>query len=444
MTSLSLNPLDDEERPYGGMKFYISEEDRIILRELVQKLDDALATATFKDAAEKLVDSFERNNSLLSRMIEVIESLHPSNIETIASGIAAVKKQLENIDKSIAGSETDSRLDEISNMLQESSAILERNLEILSKKDSATLSEIIGLKDTAEGLKEALSRNDNVSYEFDELKEKIMELKEMLSERDKNSQTDFSEINNLVQKIDILSQRNGILSSGITELKDMISQKDSEDIARFESISEAMNNIHKEVESEKSDMAALYDKIKDLRLEPVSEKDTKILESIKSDVFSLYDEIKNLKETVAEAKAKPVHASVKGLKTALKKIDELKASLEGVNSTVGAINALNSYLYSAYDINNLLLAMQTSASRMPEWAERKQKQLMSSIRSTLDELVDISIIKSLNESEKNIAQLTADVPADDELVKNRLDVLIKADKVSVIKEGDRIRYGVVE
>lgn len=401
MANVSLSPMEDEERPYGGMKFYISEEDRIILRELVQKLNDALATATFKDAAEKLVDSFERNNSLLSRMIEVIESLHPSNIETIASGIAAVKKQLENIGNSIAGSETDSRLDEISNTLQESSAILERNLEILSKKDSATLSEIIGLKNTAEGLKEALS------------------------ERDKTSQTDFSEISNLVQKIDILSQRDGILSSGITELKDMVSQKDSEDIARFESISEAMNNIHKEIESEKSDMAVLYDKIKGIKPVPGDmQKDTKILESIKSDVFSLYDEIKNLKETVKERGSA-----------------EKSPDKEQMSRIAASLDTISSYLSSSYDINNMLLAMQFSESKLPQWAERKQKKVMGDIKKTVEELVDLSIIKSLNESEKNIIQLTADVPADDELVKNRLDVLIKADKISIIKEGDRIRYG---
>ncbi len=640
MANFYINPMGEEERPYSGMKFYISDEDKVIIRDMIEKLNDALATATFKDAAEKLINSFERNNSLLSRLTEVIESMPQSRTENIVSGLEELRNRLENMGSTIDSSDNEeikarlgelnslmqenniileksleafshkgkemlsgieelkgaislrgeesgaaelkemmdvkdnrllSNISEISSMLQENNEVLERNLEKLSQKENDAISNVAETNTLIQESNEILERNLEVlSKKESAILSSFEEVKGMLLKKDSNAQMPLNELkellianndritanidevamllhdnNSVIEKnLEILSKKDSAAISSIAELKEaiygmkdniteirdsvsgksapeinleeiasrlqespsrilpeiasykkdiyeMISQKDSEDIARFESISEAMNKIHSEiislksgthainepdalesikselsklsndikklkteplaglkedmkaVESVKDELSKLSSEIKKLKLEPSAslKEDMKVIESIKSDVFSIFNEIKILKEAIVGASTKSGKVGIKGLKRATEEIKELKASLAEMNSTVGAINTLNSYLYSAYDINNLLLALQTSSSKMPDWAERKQKQLMLSIRSTLDELIDLSIIKSLNESEKNIAQLSADVPADDELVKNRLDVLIKADKVSIIKKGDKISYG---
>ncbi len=634
MANFYINPIDDEERPYSGMKFYISDEDKLIIRDMIEKLNDALATATFKDAAENLINSFERNNSLLSRLTEVIESMPYSRTESIISGLEELKNRLDAMGSS-DNDEIKARLGELNSLMQENNIIIEKSLEAFSQKSKEMLSGVEGLKNEINikgeeaglaELKELMSVKDNrmlsnvseirsmlqennemlernleriaqkendaisgvaetntliqesneilernleilskkesaILTSFEEIKDILQkkddqiqmplnELKELLAENSDRITSNINDVASLLQdnntivekNLEILSKKDSTAISGINELKEaiyglkdtltkirdsapgnvpeisleginaalqenygrilpeiavykkdtyeMISQKDSEDIARFESISEAMNKIHSEISSIKSDAAAIdsdfieiiknelsrfSDDIKKLKAEPLAnlkeemkviesvkdelsrlsneikkikqapsadlKEEIKVIESIKSDVFSIFNEIKTLKEAIIGTSAKPGKVGIKGLKKATEEIKELKASLAEMNSTVNAINTLNSYLYSAYDINNLLLALQTSSSKMPDWAERKQKQLMLNIRSTLDELVDLSIIKSLNESEKNIAQLTADVPADDELVKNRLDALIKADKVTIIKKGDKISYG---
>lgn len=641
MTNFYVDSIDEEERPYSGMRFYISDEDKVIIRNMIEKLDDALATATFKDAAEKLINSFERNNSLLSRLTEVIESMPHSRAENIVSGLEELRNRFDNMGSTIDSSDNEeikARLGELNSLMQENNIILEKSLEAFSHKGKEMLSGIEDLKNAIDHrdeesgiteLKEMMAVKDNrmlsniseissMLRENNEILERNMEnlsqkendaiasvaetntliqesndilernlevlskkestilssfeeIKSILRKRDNQAQMPLNELkellvanndritlnidevasllqdnNTIIEKnLEILSKKDSAAISGITELKEaiyglkdtltgirdavlgkgapeinleeidsrlqesysrimpeivsykkdiseMISQKDSEDIARFESMSEAMNKIHSEiislkagahattndydalesiknelsklssdikklkaepladlkedmkaVESIKSELSKLSSEIKKLKLEPAAglKEDMKVIESIKSDVFSIFNEIKILKEAVVASGTKSGKVGIKGLKRATEEIKELKASLAEMNSTVNAINTLNSYLYSAYDINNLLLALQTSSSKMPDWAERRQKQMMLNIRSTLDELVDLSIIKSLNESEKNIAQLTADVPADDELVKNRLDVLIKADKVSIIKKGDKISYG---
>lgn len=522
MTDVFLNPVDDEERPYGGMKFYISEEDRIILRELVKKLDISLASFSYKDLAERLGSSIERNNELLARMIEVIEAMpYPRNIENIASGMAAIRNNMEKMNDVLADSNADVRLDEISNMLQDNNAILEKNLEILSQKDSISLASINELKGTVDEMKESLLLGSNrmlsaveelkypgVESSIEELKSVIStkdnrllsnisgissgleesremlernvealskaknetlsgieELKEFMSRKDNSILLNIDEIKDMVsrkpaaesgpasevnERLEESLQNYNRIVSNISDIKDMISQKDTEDITRFESVAGAMSDIHKEIESLgllKTRIADIHDEIKVLKLESASEnieKDIKIIESIKSDVFSLYEEIKNIKEGIDEMKARHGQVSIKGMKTAVAKIDELKGALAEMGSTVEAVNTLNSYLYSIYDINNLLLAMRSSASRLPDWAERKQKQLMLTVKNVTDELVDLSIIRSLNESEKNASQLTADIPADSEVIKNRLDALIKEKRVHILKEGDRISYGLAE
>jgi len=372
--------IDEEERPFG-IKFFISQEDKRTINELIQKLTENLSkTPTGNEELlirilEKLQLYMDGNTKILNALIKSFSSLSTKeDIEKILSDYNIdLKLILNNIQGSLDKEELKKYLLKITEILESSNLFLEM------------------------------------------LEQKIHDIEE--------KQPDFSDLKFIIEEI-INNSKERIL-----EKLDSESKKNDEILDKLSSTSAKNDMIINKLDSVSNDNIKT--------LEVIVSENERVLER-----FNFQNEnMAKIEHLIKSQNTKEdIEKLILLLKTTEKNQKKFAAEIKTLKNYVSAFYEINQAVRMLSRTKTSIKRAKTLT--LSDLTKTKQRIIIENINETINQIVDAAILKTLKSGPLTTTQLGSVINNAD-LLRKRLRTLTKENTIKKQKKGKATLYSLV-